>query len=157
MKTLCPTCSKRKICSKSVILLILWNVLMTFHINSIQYVGDAVYLNSNIEHYQSQYIFYSIGLCLICLSFPLFGLLADVKTGRYKTIIVGVHFSFMSWIIIGLATTIKTYLPEYDTLSLISLSITFILGLIGSCCFYSNIVQFSFDQVIGESTDELPL
>ena len=137
---------------------------MFVHINSIIYVGETVYLNSNIndhqsnsniERYQSQYIVYSIGLFLICLSFPLFGLIADVKTGRYKTTIVGVYFSFLSWIIAGLAIIIKTYLPDYDTLSLIALSIAFILELIGSCCFYSNLVQFSLDQVIGASADKL--
>ena len=115
MKTLCLTCSKRRITSKSVILLILWNVLMLIHFNSIQYLGETVYLNSNIKRHQSQYIVYSIGLSLICLSFPLFGLLADAKTGRYKTTIAGVYFSFLSWIIGGLVIPIKTYLPEYDT------------------------------------------
>ena len=155
MKALCLTCSKRKISSKSVILLILWHALMLVHVNSMQYVGETVYLNINVEHHQSQYIFYSITLCLIFLSYPFFGLLADVKTGRYKTIITGVHFSFLSWIVIGLTIIIKKYFPEHDTLSLIALSIVFILGLIGSCCFYSNIVQFSLDQVIGASADEL--
>ena len=158
METLCLTCLKRRISSKSVILLILSHVLMLVHVNSMQYIGETVYLNSNIEHHQSQYIHYivySIGLCLICLSFPLFGVIADVKTGRYKTIITGVHFSFLSWIIAGLSYIIKTYLPEYDTLSLIAFSIAFILELIGVCCFYSNIVQFSLDQVIGASADEL--
>ena len=116
MKTLSLTCSKRKISSKSVILLILWHVLMDVHVNWMQYIGETIYLNTNFEHHQSQYIFYSITLCLICLSYPLFGLLADVKTGRYKTIIVGVDFSFLCWIIIGLTIIIKTYLPEYDTL-----------------------------------------
>ena len=155
MKTLCLTCSKRRISSRSVILLILWHVFMNFHVNSILYVTETIYLNSNLEHHQSQYIYYSITLCLICLSFPLFGLLADVKTGRYKTIIAGVHFSFMSWIIIGLLIIIQTHLPEYDTLCLITFSIAFILGLIGSCCFCSNLVQFILDQVIGASADDL--
>ena len=156
MKTLCLTCSKGRISSKSVILLIFWHTLMFVHSNVIQYVGLTVYADSNIERDQSQYIVYSsIGLCLACLSFPLFGLLADVKTGRYKMTIVGVHFSFLSWIIFGLSYIIKTYLPEYDTLSLIVLSIAFILEVIGSCSFYSNIVQFSLDQVIGASADEL--
>ena len=155
MKTLCLTYCKRRISSKSVILLILWNVLMFVHIRSIVYFGKTIYLNSNIDDHYSQYILYSIGLCLICLSFPLFGLVADVKTGRYKTTIAGVYFSFVSWIIFGLSYIIKTYLPEYDTLSLIVLSIAFILELIGSCCFYSNLIQFSLDQVIGASADEL--
>ena len=89
------------------------------------------------------------------LSFPLFGLLADVKTGKYKTIITSVHFSFLSWIIGGLAIIVKTYLPENDTFFLIAFGIGFILELIGICCFLSNIVQFSLDQVIGASPDEL--
>ena len=158
MKTLCLTCLKRRISSKSVVLLILSHFLMIVHVNSMQYIGETVYLNSNIEHHKSQYTNYivcSIRLCLICLSFPLFGLLADVKTGRYKTTIAGVHFSFLSWIIAGLSYIIKTYLPEYDTLSLIAFNIAFILELIGVSCFYSNIVQFSLDQVIGASADEL--
>ena len=120
-----------------------------------RYFAEAVYLYSNIEHHQSQYIVYEIALCLVYLSYPLFGLLADVKTGRYKTIITSVYFLFLSWIIGGIAIIINTFLPEYDILSLIVLSIAFILELIGVCCFQSNIIQFSLDQVIGASADEL--
>ena len=143
------------ISSKAVILTILWEALMRVHMNFVQYIAETVSLNSNIEHHQSQYIVYGIGLCLIYLSYPLFGLLADVKTGRYKTIITSVYLSFLAWIIGGLTIIIKTFLPEYDILSLIVLSIAFILELIGVCCFQSNIVQFSLDQVIGASADEL--
>ena len=155
MKTLTLICSKKRISSKSVILLILWDALMFVHTNSMQHIGAAVSNNSNIEHHQSQYIVYGIGLCLVYLSYPLFGLIADVKTGRYKTIITSVYFSFLSWIIGGLAIIINTFLPKYDILSLIVLSIAFILELIGVCCFQSNIIQFSLDQVIGASADEL--
>ena len=143
------------ISSKAVILLILCDALMLIHVNLVQYVAETVYLNSNIGHHQSQYTVYGIGLCLIYLSYPLFGLLADVKTGRYKTIITSVYLSFLAWIIGGLTIIIKIFLPEYDILSLIVLSIAFILELIGVCCFQSNIVQFSLDQVIGASADEL--
>ena len=61
----------------------------------------------------------------------------------------------MLWIIGGLAIIVKTYLPENDTFFLIAFGIGFILELIGICCFLSNIVQFSLDQVIGASPDEL--
>ena len=156
MKTLTLICSKQRISSKSVILLILWDALMSVHTNSMQHIsGTDVSDNSNNEHHQSQYIVNGIGLCLVYLSFPLLGLLADVKTGRYKTIITSVYFSFLSWIIGGLTIIIKIFLPEYDILSLIVFSIAFILELIGVCCFQSNIVQFSLDQVIGASSDEL--
>ena len=153
------SCFKHRIqciSSEAVILLILWVALMRVHMYSIRCVSATVYINSNTEHHQSQYIIvYGIGYCLVYLSYPLFGLLADVKTGRYKTIITSVYFSFLSWIIGGLAIIINTFLPEYDTLYLIVLSIAFILELIGVSCFQSNIVQFSLDQVIGASADEL--
>ena len=127
---------------------------MLVHIYSIQHVCATIY--SNIECHQSQYIVYSVGYCLIYLSFPLFGLLADVKTGRYKTIITGIHISFLSWIISSLAIIVQTYLPESDTLFSIGLGIiAFLLEWIGIGCFYSNIIQFNLDQVIGASADEL--
>ena len=143
------------ISSKSVILLILWDSLMLFHINLLRYIGVIIYLNRHIELHRSQYIINGIGYCLIYLSFPLFGLLADIKTGRYKTIITSVQFSFLSWIIGGLGIIGMTYFPVNDTLFLIVLGISFLLELIGICCFFSNIVQFSLDQAIGASADEL--
>ena len=155
MKTLSLACSKQTIRSKSVILLILWDALIHVHIYSLRCVGATVYINSHIEHHQSQHILFGIGYCLTYLSFPFFGLLADAKTGRYKTIITSVYFSFLSWIICGLAIIVNIYLPEYDTLFVVALGITFLLELIGVCCFQSNIVQFSLDQVIGASADEL--
>ena len=96
MKALNLIGSKKRvqfISSKSVILLILWDSLMLVHINLLRYVGVIIYLNRHIELHQSQYIINGIGYCLIYLSFPLFGLLADIKTGRYKTIITSVQFS----------------------------------------------------------------
>ena len=54
-----------------------------------------------------------------------------------------------------LTIIVKTYLPDSDILFLIAIGITFLLELIGVCCFCSNIVQFSLDQVIGASADEL--
>ena len=155
MKTLCLTCSKRRISSKSVILLNLWYAMMFVHNISMRCIGSILFNNSNIERYQSQYNVYGIGLCLVYLSFPLFGLLADVKTGRYKPIMTSVHFSFLSWIIGGLTIIVKTYFPENDILFFIAFGIGFLLELIGICCFFSNIVQFSLDQVIGASADEL--
>ena len=128
---------------------------MFLHVNVLRYIAGTVYLNRYIEHHQSQYIINGIGYCLIYLSFPLFGLLADIKTGRYKTIITSVYFSFLAWIISGLVIIVKTYIPDKDALFILPLGIGFLLELIGICCFFSNIIQFSLDQVIGASADEL--
>ena len=61
------------------------------------------HIHSNNQHQLRYNFVFNIIYCLIYLSYPFFGLLADVKTGRYSTIITGVHFSFLSWIIDSLA------------------------------------------------------
>ena len=82
---------------------------MFAHLTFIQYFASINYIHSHAQH-QFKYDFvYGIAFCLVYLSFLFFGLLADVKTGRYDTIITGVHFSFLSWIFAGLAVIIKTF------------------------------------------------
>ena len=112
------------------------------------------YIHSNTQH-QFRYDFvFDIAYCLIYLSSPFFGLLADVKTGRYNTIITGVHFSFLSWIIAGLAVIVEIF-SDSTLFFLIFLFAAYILQVIGYCSFHSNIVQFSIDQSVGASVDEL--
>ena len=88
---------KRKIrchTSRCVKLLIFWEALI--YANFVIIVNFAAsYFDSHAKHHD---IFLNIGYCLIFLSFPLFGPLADVKTGRYKTIITGLYFVFASWL-----------------------------------------------------------
>ena len=111
----------------------------------------ANYFDSHVKHHD---IFLNIGYCLIFLSFPLFGLLADVKTGRYKTIITGVYFVFASWILIGLAVIVKTSLNLFSVFIAL-FSAGFIFQVIGYSSVRSNIVQFNIDQSVGSSADEL--
>ena len=93
------SCSKRKVStqcvsSQSVILIILWHALMYLHINLIRHFAATSYYDSQVKSYN--YVG-DVGYCLIFFLFPVFGLFADVKTGRYKMIITGVCFSFASW------------------------------------------------------------
>ena len=111
----------------------------------------ANYFNSYVKHHN---IFLNIGYCLIFLSFPLFGLLADVKTGRYKTIITGVYFVFAAWILSGLAVIVKTSLDLFPVFIAL-FSAGYILQVIGYSSVRSNIVQFNIDQSVGSSADEL--
>ena len=144
---------KRKIrclTSRGVLLVILWEGLIYANFVMIRNFA-ASYFDSHIKHHN---IFLKIGYCLIFLSFPVFGLLADVKTGRYKTIITGVYFVFASWILGGLAVIVKTSLdlfPVFITL----FSAGYILQVIGYSSVRSNIVQFNIDQSVGSSADEL--
>ena len=133
-------------------MLILWDALMYTHLHLLQELGSIIFTKHHSQGHHD--IIIDIGYSLFFLLFPLFGLLADVKTGRYKTIIIGVYFSFVSWIIAGLAIILKTYI-NFELLFMILLGLSFFIQLIGYCSFRSNIVQFNIDQSVGASADEL--
>ena len=139
---------------RSVWLIILWNALMYVHLMLLRYFVVITYINSHVDSENSHYIFFDIGYCLIFFLYFIFGLLADVRFGRYKTIITGVHLCFLSWIVFGFAVIIKSYL-DLKVLYLILLSLGYILILIGYGCFRSNVVQFSLDQILSASADKL--
>ena len=81
------------------------------------------------------------------LYYPFFGLLADIKTDRYNTIIAGVYLSFVSWIICGIATIAKKFM-NIDVLYLVVLGVAYILEAIGYCYFHANIIQFNTEFFI---------
>ena len=142
------------ISSRSVKLIIIWDVLMFTHLSLLQYFAEINYIHSHTQH-QFRYDFvFDIAYCLLYLSFPLFGLLADVKTGRYNTIITGLHFLFLSWIFAGMAVIVKAFSNStlFVLILLFGINIT---QVIGYCSVRSNIVQFSIDQSVGASADEL--
>ena len=86
--------------------------------------------------------------------YPVFGLLTDIKPGRYKIIITGVYFSFASWVTCGIAVIVNVYL-NIDVLYWSVSGVAYFLQVIGYSSFRSNIVQFNIDQLIGASADKL--
>ena len=109
---------------------------------------------SSADYNRKIYILFGIIYCLIFLSFPLFALLADIKIGRYKTIITGTYILFVTWIIGGLFVIVSVYLSFFP-LRLFLVAFCYLLQIIGYCSVRSNIVQFSIDQSVESSTDEL--
>ena len=96
-------------------------------------------------------------LILICIGYiscPLFGLLADVWIGRYKAILIGIVLCFISWIIIGIG-----FIADMLGCSLfifwIIFSVAYVVHFAGYTSFKANILQYTIDQVIGVSADEL--
>ena len=120
----------------------------------IQSFAAINYIHSHTLHKFRYDLVFGIASCLMFLSFAFFGLLADVKTGKYNTIITGVLFSFLFWIFAGLAVIVKTF-TDSTLFFTILLFAGYILQVIGYCSFRSNIVQFSIDQSVGASADEL--
>ena len=140
--------------SQSVLLIIVWDTLMYAHLYLLRYFGATVYIDNHVDKEKGHSIFFDVGFCLAFFFWPLFGLLADVKPGRYKVIITGVHFSFISWIFGGLSAIVKLY-SDFDVLFLILFGVCYILQVIGYSSFRSNVIQFSIDQLVGASADEL--
>ena len=136
--------------SRSILLVIVWDVSMNVHSRFIQSFAANLY-NSNS---QAHHIVYDIGYCLFFLLFPFFGLLADVKVGRYTSIITGLYLTFFSWLIAGLCYNIKNFLHN-NVLFLILIGVGYFLQAIGYSCLRANIIQFNIDQAIGASGDKL--
>ena len=95
------------ISSRSVKLIIIWDILIYAHFSSLEYFTGINYTHSHTQHQFGYDFAFDITSCLLYPSFPFFGLLADAKTGRYNTIINGVHFTFLFWIFAGLAVIVK--------------------------------------------------
>ena len=126
---------------------------MYFQVHTLLVSIVVVNIHTSLE--QSYYnIVIDITFCLIFLIFPFFGLLADIKTGRYKSIITGVYISFIAWIIGGLIVIINSFIM-LKPLYLSSLFFYLILQSIGYCTVHSNIVQFNIDQSVGASANQL--
>ena len=140
------------ICSKEIVLIILWDALMNLQVYTLLSI-DVVNKHTSLE--QSYYnIVIDITFGLTFLAFPFFGLLADIKTGRYKSIIIGVYISFIAWIIGGLAVIVNSFIM-LKPLYLSSLFSYLILQSIGYCTVHSNIVQFNIDQSVGATANQL--
>ena len=143
--------SRFLISSRSALLIILWDYSMYAHLMFITGFAATIYAEVNNRAHN---IIFDIGYCISFFLFPLLGLLADVKLGRYTSIITGVYLSFLSWIIGGLGFIIKTS-SHYNVLFHITIGVGYFLQVIGYSCVRSNIIQFNIDQAIGASGDEL--
>ena len=76
MKIFCLKREAQYVSYRSVLLIIFWDALMYLHLNSIRYFLVASYYHSQVKTYSVVAV---IMYCLSLLSFPLFGLLADIR------------------------------------------------------------------------------
>ena len=132
------------ITSFSAALVLLWDYLSNFGFDLNKYFLTTV---SHCKYFI--YIGY-----LLYFSFPIFGLLADVWIGRHKAIVIGMILSFLSWIITGIGYIIQCYNDSKVILWLVY-SIAYFIQFVGYAFFTANIIQYTIDQLVGASADEL--
>ena len=139
--------------SFSAILVLIWDALMYLQLIFMRY-SVATYLST--AHLENKYsrIVVDVCYCLLFLSFPLVGLLADVWIGRYKAITAGIIMCFLAWIFAGMGYIVKE-LFELNSISYILYGLAYLLELVGYTSFKANIVQYNIDQLVGASADEL--
>ena len=133
------------ITSFSAVLVLLWDYLLSF-----EFALNVYYLVT-VSHCEDCYI--SIGP-LLFFFLPIFGLLADVWIGKHKAIVIGIGLCFLSWIMIGIWYIIQCYNDSRVKLSVVY-GIAYFTHFVGYACFTANIIQYTIDQLVGASANEL--
>ena len=146
--------------SKAALLILFWSFL----VGLISSVGLYPDLMINLLNYVSDKYIYTTPLACGCAAFlflfsPLAGMLADIKYGRYKTVIrsllllvIGMLASVGVGIICSLLASEKIMNSDAGVITIATLAgivgfiavISFITGLIG---FMANAIQFGMDQL----------
>ena len=101
----------------------------------------------------------------VFISYPLIGLLADIKLTRYRmirlscwAIFIG-HTTGIIVCTIAIATEIFNYWPyNYNAIAnllVVSTAVTFVLMIVGKGMFESTVIQFGTDQMIEASSAQL--
>ena len=147
LSSLYRTRRRKCVTSKAALLILLWSFLVG--------VWGGMLLNpdlvvATIWHFDDVAITLGIyiGIALITCFFPLAGILADIKYGRYKTIITSICLVLLSLILLipSISTLFlsKALSPIPFCLLMCISSIIIYLGLIG---FNANAIQFGMDQL----------
>ena len=95
---------------------------------------------------------------LVFISYPLIGLLADIKLTRYQMICLSCWILLVSYAIVSILTilratdiiTVNKHIPVG-----VALLLTWALAIVGKGMFESTVIQFGTDQMIEASSNQL--
>ena len=131
--------------------MLIWDYLMYAENLLFRYYTASTLKEAAPQSWYS-YAFFTL-ICVAYISFPVFGLLADVCIGRYRAVIIGIVFCFLAWITTGIGFILLWY--DHMLLLWFCYGITYFLQFCGYLAFKANIVQYNIDQLVGASADEL--
>ena len=132
---------------KVAVLLIIWETLFSVYRRILTFMPIIFHFNLQINQY---------GLVsATSIFFPIGGMIADVRCGRYRVIIASVYICLISFLF-GLISFLLWSLEYRLTVPVLTMLYAgFFLLLVGSGGFESNIIPFSIDQLMGSSSDQL--
>ena len=112
------------------------------------------FVPATISSVQTEWRGFDILYCFVFVSFPLYGLMADVWIGRHRTIITGIILCFSSMIIAGIGYVLNSFYPSKAILWP-AYGMAYVLEVVGYGSFKANIIQYNIDQLIGASSSEI--
>ena len=128
--------------SKAAIMILIWNFAITLP------YGILVIPNGYLKVFNFDIAAVISGFIAITLLFaPLVGFLADVKFGRYKTVLTSVLIIIIALSCILISIILLKVSTAYYLAFCILLGIFHIFYLIGSIGYLANILQFAMDQL----------
>ena len=156
----CRSCCVGCVCSKGILLLLTWSVL----IHSFGYYVFLQFLSVN-PAFVNLFIAVSVVQVVVFLLYPVAGLMGEVCLSRYKLMIVGTILALIGIVIttltvtVGLlksgecGTTMNFFSVDYS--SLVPACVGLVLFHFGRGLFESNAIQFGTDQLQFASNDKL--
>ena len=131
---------------------IIYTVLLHFTV-----VGTNSWIFNIVDNKSKLFIFAIQGLVFI--SYPLIGLLADIKLTRYQMICLSCWILFVSSVIVSIVSILvstDTIIIAYANNTLIAGVILILaLAIVGKGMFESTAIQFGTDQMIEASSNQL--
>ena len=157
--------SRSKISLKGALLFMLLNIVAGFEYRCIINGSTSIILNAQLKTFPILVNFVIGGYCLLGLTqmlYPIGGLIADVRYGRYKVIKMSIMGQLVGTLLISIAgilyiANVYELSNSIETATLVALVSSILIFLIGLGGFQSNAVQFGLDQLPDASSEELSL
>ena len=162
--------------SKAAILIILWATVVGTAYTFIQDIVAISILGSRYAHSEDVAILDLIPyvtLTLIMTFYPLSGFIADVRCGRFRTVMFSLTLTLFSFMLLGIACTLAFYAIESKTgltlnhglqpqfkktvAGIILLSLALVLFITGLVGFQANYIQLGLDQLLEAPNEHLAL
>ena len=149
--------------SRGITLILLWNIIIGFIYGLMQCVALAIAINIRPEKQPFKHAVYiilgifgtmSVGQMIL---YPVSGLLADLKYGRYKTITFSQVQITLAFLLLSIAGVILLTSKNLESKYYFIFCASAILLLLGFSGFQSNAVQFGLDQLLEAPSKHLSL
>ena len=151
-------CNQQRCYKVRIFTLLLWNAIVSgmFTVMIVEIVGG--HLRTHQGPYLSPYLGFFILLGTVQVLFPVGGLLADICCGRYKMIALSIlvfWFDAIFLSVFGIYSSMET--PTGNMIVLVTSIFAYIIFIIGFSGFRSNSIQFSLDQLLDASSEEISI